>query len=290
MLLASAMAFQACKPKPGELAVSPPPVAGPTREQLVALHNDRVARLATTYSSGVIEIRWTDRKGRHFEQGDLDFWHTTGERTALRISKLGEPLLWVGSNSDEYWLFDLLSKDDRVLYRGRHEDAIVRMGAFGVRPLALLDLLGLTPIDAAASRLQTPVWDNAHKAWIIESRGRGGPMRLFFDQSSLLPVRVESLDASGRLVAYSTLARHESVYVPDTAVMAQPKMAELIDIRRGESSGGEMADDEIAGEVKIAMNETTGKVDEKQLARVMDLEGLIKSMRPDRVGEVAAAE
>jgi hypothetical protein len=298
LCLFAALFLVACKPKDLQLELAP--ADAPAAHAIIVTHNERVAKLATTYSEGVIEIRWRDERGKHFEGGDLDFWQTTGDRTALRVSKFGDVFLWLGSNEQEYWLFDLLNKDDRVLYRGRHDQQIERMSGLGVKPLALLDLLGLTPIaeeTAATSSDQPAPYDSERKAYVIEAPGRGGDgarMRMFFDRNSLLPVRVESIDPDGEIVAESAHSKHETVEMEGVGPMARPKMAEIIDIRRGENladadSSENAADGEMSGEVKIAINTTTAYAHPALPARYFDLERLVAAMRPGRVEQATAS-
>ena len=276
-----------CKPK--GLDVEPPPrvADAPSRQALLASHNERAARLATTYSDGVIELRWNDEHGHHSEQGDLEFWQTTGNRTAARISKIGDVKFWLGSSAEQWWLFDLLNNDERVLHRGTHDQAAERLVALGVKPLALLDLLGITALtddestpggDAAAV-----AFDAEREAWVIKGQGRGGPLRIHLSRTESLPVRIELLDARGRVVATSGLSRYESVPTPNTAIMARPKMPRTIDIHLEESAEGDMA-----GDVKIALNQTVGEIEPKQLERIFALDRLIAALRPDRVDQPPA--
>lgn len=273
-----------CKPK--DIEVAPPAVAdnATTRGQLIAAQNDRAARLATTCSDGVIELRWEDDKGEHTDQGDIELWQTTGNRTAARISKLGEDLFWLGSMDEQWWLFDLTTKGDRVLYRGTHEQVGERLAGLGVRPLALLDLMGLTAIAADPAGEARPLGiEKTGKALRLEARGRGGPLRYEFDATSLLPTSIQLLDTAGAVIAASTLSRFESVPAPNTAIMARPKMPRTIDIQLQQAGEGG-----IVGDVKISFNQTVGEIDPKQLAQIFDLERLIAALRPDRVDEAAA--
>ena len=279
MLALAASLWGGCKP--GELTLDPARAAAeaPTRERLIELHNERVARLATTHSDGVVMLSWKDDRGEHSDQGDIEFWQTTGDRTALRVSKLGEPGLWLGSNATEWWLFDLLDKDRKTLYRGSHEHVGERLGAIGVKPLALLDLLGLTRIQEEPTELAAaPAFDPKRKAWLIETGGRGGRIRYAFDQKTLLPTHVELLDDQSQVQAESDLARWESVAVEGVAIMARPKMPLTITIRRA-------GDDAtiVVGEVKIALNQTDSIIDERLAVNLFDVEKLAKSMRPDLV-------
>jgi hypothetical protein len=275
-----------CKPNDG-LALSPAPANAPSAGQIIAAHNQRVGKLATTCSRGVIEVRWRDERGKHQHQGDLDFYRAPGDCTALSITKVGERLFWLGSNRDEFWLFDLSNRDDRVLYRGTHNTAagataIPALQAFGVRPHDLLLLLALQPLAEPSDVDARPAYDSRRKAYVLED----SRVRTFFDRSTLLPVRVELLDAGSTVLAESDHARFQTVEMPGVALLARPKMAELVDIRQAKAVGG--GEEEVVDvEVKIAINDTTTVVDPKQLQRVFDLEALIRSLQPDRVESAA---
>jgi hypothetical protein len=277
-----------CKPR--DIEVKPPPALpakAPSRQSLLAAHNQRAARLATTYSDGVIELRWNDDDGHHSEQGDLELWQTTGNRTAARISKIGDVKFWLGSSAEQWWLFDLLRNDERILHRGTHDQTAERLVALGVKPLALLDLLGITALsesaNAAVIEAAAVSVDAQRNAWVIQGQGRGGAVRLHLSQADGLPVRIELLDARGRVVATSDLSRYESVPMPNTAIMARPRMPRTIDIHLEESAEGDMA-----GDVKIVLNQTVGEIDPKQMERIFDLDRLIAALRPDRVEQPRA--
>ncbi|HVP73598.1 MAG TPA: hypothetical protein VMS30_07660 [Phycisphaerales bacterium] len=276
-----------CKPKDIEVKPPPLPANAPSRQALLAAHNERAARLATTYSDGVIELRWNDEHGRHSEQGDLELWQTTGNRTAARISKIGDVKFWLGSSAEQWWLFDLLNNDARVLHRGTHDQTAERLVALGVKPLALLDLLGITALaegtTAGGADAGAVTVDPDRGAWVIKGQGRGGPLRMHLSQADSLPVHIELLDAHGRVVAASDLSRYESVPTPNTAVMARPKMPRTVDIHLEESVEGDMA-----GDVKIALNQTVGEIDPKQVERIFDLDRLIAALRPDRIEQPRA--
>lgn len=275
-------AFAGCEKKPMQVAPLDVAANAPTRGAIVAAHNERVGKLRTTNSDGVIELRWSDEQGNHSEQGDIELWQTTGDRTALDISKIGERLLWMGSSGEQWWLFDLMRKDDRVLYVGSRDALGERFGALGVKPLALLDLLGLSPIEPSEADAQAVGVDAESKAWTLQTQGRGGRLRIAFDQATLLPKRIELLDDLGAVVATSTLSRYESVEVPGLAVMARPKMPLTIDIRRELAADGDMTGG-VAGNAKIALNATVGEIKEKAASQIFDLERLTAAMRPDRI-------
>jgi hypothetical protein len=262
------------------------PHHAPTYEQLATKHNQRIAMLQTLHAEGVIELTWRDDRGKHFEQGEMDLWLRLPSHSALQVKKLGDTYLWLGSNDDHYWLFDLFS-DVKTLHVGRHDQASgggagLGLGAFRVQPRALIDLLGLSPIEGVAEVEQSVSYDPGHKAWMIESPGRGGGMRIFFDVQMHLPIRIESLAPNGEAELVSTHRRYESVMMQGMSPVAFPKMAELIDIASAAESsddGQEMSE----GEVTIAINEAFGYEEEQTLNNVFNLDLLLKKLKPARI-------
>ena len=269
--------------------IKPPQLAAyPVLQELINDHNQRVQALAKTHSQGVIELNWKDADGKHFEQAGLDMWISLPLHTAVRVEKFSEVILWLGSNDQQWWLFDLISKE-KTLVTGSHAavDGGAQAGAFGVRPAALVDLMGLTPIEPSNHQGERPGYDATSDTWIVDTVGKGGAIRVHFHRKQKLPIRVESLDSSGRVVVRSRLAinRYESVRLPGVSAMGSPRMPGQIDVEALPSNlpVAESGTAPIEGRVKIALNETTGIVDEAEMVRVFDLERLQQAMRVDRV-------
>lgn len=257
-------------PDSGSTRVPAAPVRDPAVvAALIERYNDRVRLLDQMYARGVIEFRWVDRDGEeHFEpQINAKLWVDLPRRTALRGEKLGETYIWLGSDADRYWMFDLAG-DTRRLYVGRH-DTFTEQDAVSVlvRPVTLLDLLGLTPLPAFEPAATS--FDEARTAWVVRVEGAGGPMRVFLDPTSALPVRVESLDDAGEIVLFSDLGRYAAVRIGGMSVLALPRAPTLIDISNPE---GTVA-------VKLAFGDVTGET----APRVFDLRGLIDHLRPERI-------
>ncbi len=281
--------MRAARPRPGRRALRPyagwpvfpvvlaagcvatqpiPPAEAPAYGTIAGAHNARLERLRTIYSRGVIEIRWSDETGRHFEQGNVDLWVALPRHTALRVEKLGEVLLWLGSDDDHYWLFDRFG-EETTLVVGRHEDAPrpVHATALTVRPLSLLDLMGLTPLpDGAAVDI---VYDADRDAWALETVGAGGPIRLYLDRTKLLPKRVEVLSEKGEVTLYSDLGRYKSVKLAGAAGMANPKLATIVDVAATNDSA----------RLKLALDSPTDDANPP----VFRLERLIRALQPDRI-------
>lgn len=288
--IVASLTLASCKSQSKPDSNAAPPTPAPSFATLAASHNDRVARLTQIYASGVIEIRWTDRKGKHFEQGNMELWIHQPRRTALRVEKLGEPLLWLGSNDTQYWLFDLLG-DERVLHLGSHDSAHGPSSSgtglmIDIKPLALLDLVGVTPINA--DEPADVNYNAQHQAWMIAISGQGGPMQMYFDRQSLLPKRIESLGEAGNIIAHATLQRYKSVTMQGVSPLAFPKLAHQIDIILPSTSSAarDQPSGAAGGEVKIVMDHSTTVINSTQLQAVFKLERLKQSLRPGRVEEM----
>jgi hypothetical protein len=260
---------------PAGNAVVEPAIDDATMRAMVAAHNERVADLRELHADGVIELRWVDEQGReHFEpQVNAKLWMRLPRRTALRAEKLGEVLFWLGSNDEGYWLFDQMG-DETVLYRGEH--GLVAAGAeeqpLLIRPLALVDLMGLTEVEPPA---EGELFDRViveNDLYVLAAVGAGGPMRIAFDPAAGgRAVRVESLGPGGEVMLASTLRRHDSVKTPDLSQLAWPEMPTLIDIT---DPAGRIA-------VKLGLSDMSVKTRDA----VFDFDRLVEHFQPERLVE-----
>ena len=190
-------------------------------------------------------------------------------------------LLWLGSDDEHYWMFDLMG-EERVLYLGRHDEdpGEARRSPLLIRPLALVDLLALTPLpmprpagDGQSESNDGVAFDAERDAWVITASGTGGPMRLYLDRRGGLPVRVETLSRDGEVLMFSSLGRYKSVPVAGVSRAALPRMPTLIDI----------ADPGSTVAVKLALDQPGGDVDDQPWDRVFALSRLLQALRPERI-------
>ena len=265
-----------------------PAEPAPTYQDLMTAHNQRIEQLRRLYADGVVEIRWKDKNGNHYEQGNMELWLQLPRRTALRVEKLGEVRLWLGSDDQRYWLFDLTG-DEKVLHTGLHDEVVQEeTGALAVKPIALIDLMALTPLPASGTA-RNPVsvnYDRKLEAWVVQSTGGGGPLRIYFDRKTRLPVRVESLSKTGEVGLSSTLEKYKPIEAPGVSPLTAPRLAHTVRIA---STASKTAPEsaakagQVSGEVSLFIDSVTSAVEQKQLDNVFNLDRLMQSMPPARI-------
>jgi hypothetical protein len=269
--------------------VTPPPTQpdtdGPPRQltdeqhqrarELIAAHNARVAQLQQVYTAGVIEVRWTDDRGRHFEQGDASIWLDLPHRTALRIDKLDEVLFWLGSDADRYWLFDLLADESTLSIgrTGRWNDQA--QGPFAVDPRALLNLLALMPLPDSATLVGADA--DSLTLQVPTARGR---ISYRFDLDTGLPTAIRVDEDTDRRLAASTLRRPGRAEQPDSLSINWPFMPMLIDVELFDEV------DAVTGQLKIALEFATTDMETQPIDRVFDLDRLTQAFQPQHVFDV----
>jgi hypothetical protein len=239
----------------------------PPYEVLAQLHNDRVGRLEGLAARGNIELRWTDEDGRHFAPGDVDVWIVPPRQTALYISKVGERIMWLGSDDEHSWVFDFRDQDQTSLLVTDLDD-VVGSGSLPIEPAALLTLAGLTPVPLISDG--TVGFDIELDAYVIEARSAGMPIRLYLDKRQSLPVRVTISSESGEPLMTSTmeLSRYERMSITDASPLAGPKVPTLIDVT---SPTGDL-------DVKLSLPQPS---DADLKADYFDLDWLTERFRPD---------
>jgi len=276
-----ALTSAGCKSVPATTKPDTGAMVAPSYQQLAEPHNQRIAKLQKLYAMGVIEIRWRDDHGNHFDQGNMELWVQLPRHTALRVEKLGEVPLWLGSDDQRYWLFD---NKEKVLRVGMHDEANAPgpSGPIDVKPLALLDLMALSPLPVAQGGQATPAVhnDDQRNAWVIEAAGSGGPMRVYFDRKTEQISRVETLSSDGKILLFSNLTEYKPATLSGVAPLAYPKIAHKVEIASApqvESASNIRG----CGNVSVFIDEATGVFDAN--SNVFDLNRLMQSMPPDRI-------
>ncbi len=248
-------------------------VDAPSYETIAAGHNDRLDRMTAVYAAGSVDLRWTDDNGKHFETGHAKVWFVLPDRTAMDVQKLGERLMWLGSNGSASWMVDF-GNDETVLYlyeatNDADRDPAARLP---IRPHALVQLFGLGRLPVEFPGPSPAVtYDSQRQAWVVTVREAQQLLRLYFDPDSLLPIRVELLSPDLVVLMHSALPlrRYESVQRSGAVPGSQPRFPTLVDIVYADGSGS----------VKVAVRNPTDAVKEQYF----DLDWIKRAFAPDRI-------
>ncbi len=196
---ATAVLLGACSPRELETQPDGPP---PGPSEIARLQRARIDALSSFALRGHAEVSWRDRTGSHFDDGDFVLMARPPEESSLRISKLGERVLWIGSGEGQWWTIFPRETPSRAILRPwpRASSEQATVGVDGtlagiLAPARLFEALGLSSIDEKDVR--TVAWDGARGAWMIELPHR----RVFARGESLLPVGVEWENGAGEVIA-----------------------------------------------------------------------------------------
>jgi len=176
----------------------------PTYQELATRYNRNLQRIDRLWARAVVELRWHDEQGKHFEQGDGHLIIVLPDQLALSIGKLGNTLFWAGCNPQEYWWFDL--QDQPALYFGFHANHALHTSEqlpLSVQPIDLIRLLGILPLAPNPPTPPQVVW--ADGGYLIQPPNTGS--RLLIDPQTTHPTRIELLDPSGEVALVSHLSR-----------------------------------------------------------------------------------
>ncbi len=247
-----------------------PAGSAPSWAQIAASHNHRLAGLGQVYADGVVELRWSDERGHHFEQGDVEMWLALPERAAIDITKFGERLMWMGCDARYAWVFEFDKKDGTGLrLADRDGDAGDELP---IDPAVVIALAGLDRLPEAGEAVAR---DQARDAWVLNVNGTVAPLRLYLDRRTTLPLRVELLDERGNVAFYSRIdpRRYEPLRRDGIPVDSGALFPTLVDVFS--------SDDRSA--IKLSMREP-GPDPAPQ--GYFDLEWLTGRFRPERMAGI----
>lgn len=170
-----------CTPKQRLDTLDPRPYTQPIESSsIVELHNQRAERLSSITARGILSLRFPDASNPNetrYEQGDLNLQLNTPDETALVLKKLGETLIWLGSNQSSYYLFDNIETEHAFV--GSTEFITYRklaQLALPLSPNSLPILLGLEQIPESAQAF-TDV--NSRETLIVIPAGNADVLMLF---------------------------------------------------------------------------------------------------------------
>jgi len=254
----------------------------------VSAQQVRLRKLQFLEGRGIIEIRWTDAKGKHFEQGDLDMYLMPPWKTAFNISKVGQRLAWIGSDEEAWWIFRL---DETPTYAerfpwhepvsvegtgGGSEDGLAGDAMSFVSPDALLAMAGLTRLPPITTvRLsENPEAKQLVVEMLPTAKGhRPAPrFRWTLNAVTKLPITVELLDESGAVVATGRLEEYAPAAIDGMSVGEHPLVPKRIAVARTDGQG----------EIRLALNAPTARGERVQ-PKFFRFQELLTALQPKEV-------
>jgi len=194
----------------------------PDANALIAAHAAEIERLPSLVASGVVEVRWRDEDGSHFEQGDLDLRFRSPSDLSLRISKLGETQLMGGCNAQRWWWFEGWSKPTSMAI-GARGSAAPRANAQRPPPIGaeeLLAILGLRAFESVEASAASTAGESAG-TWVVDLPSSRSPFRLptrlTFDRAQASGavgwslVKIEAIDGDGEVVISARFDAHRRI-------------------------------------------------------------------------------
>lgn len=250
---------------------------------------DRAESLQKLHGWGVVELRWVDDSGSHFEQGDLEFWIDGPDHLAVRISKLGDTYLWLGMNDQKAWVFDLSQKPTRLLVDslGRLQKAGLEEGSW----LAILEMiqlmkigLGAVPPPPTEDLLSSEMMDDSIATYIwrldrSKSTSKSSRLQMKVNTSTWQPLVVEirDSDGTGGLVLKSPSRKTKRIEIPDRSSLAWPVISRVLEVQDLDDPGT------IA---KFAFEGITASLDGEPIERIFDVNILRDAFKPEVQGSI----
>ncbi len=226
-VFASALMITGCA-SPGKIDVSklgPPP----STQELAAGHNQRVDQLDTLWARISIRAKGTYPDGKGYEeQGEGHLQIDKPENVSLSIRKLGELYFAYGANSEQYWSFDLLNSERKLMLIGQLDQVTQDKAAIlglPIHPGELIALSGLMPIDLAGAGGSR--WAEDGKSVGVSVPSSWGAFTLWIDPRTELVVRSQAFDRNGDLIATAHLSRYKLAQVPGAQPVMVPGKIEL---------------------------------------------------------------
>ena len=276
-----------CEPRPAapkDRPVVQAPFA-PAWDAAAEAQAARLAGIGQLFASGPVELSWVDEEGSHFETCRGELFVRLPSETALALKKVGEMVLWLGSDSRRRWLLDLRTKEV-VLWLVDLDRPVPKAGMeapFPIRRVSLVDLLGLMPLPPAEELdaiFDAPSSREGSSLLVGEFYGEGGAVRVTIDTRTNLPVQVEALDDEGRPFLRSELASYESMERDGVAPGDLPRFPQRVAISVLEESDDLTTRDRGArSEVRLFLTPSLQGEDRITDQR-FDLDVLIRTFKP----------
>lgn len=209
----------------------------PVYEDVARRYNERTSRLSRLWARAVVSIDYKDEKGKsRYKQGDGHLQIIQPRRLALSVGKLGEVVLWLGSDDARYWLLE--PREHHRGFVGRHDRVTrAKIDSLGlpVAPLDLIELLGITDLPEQMPPSGRFEWSADGRQLQVELPSPDGHWRYTLDANTMYPSAIALFQgADEHPVLSATLKRYEQVMLRGVGGFF-PRIASRIDLTHHES-------------------------------------------------------
>lgn len=252
----------------------------PPYAQVVAKYNANLEKFDHLWCRATVQMQWEEADGKmRTEQGDSSqLMAVLPDELALSVGKLGQALVWIGADAKQYWFIDL-SSEPKSAHIGRHEH-FERHRAMGqalmIRPHDVPKLAGWVQLPLTPSGRVT----TTEAGYVIEPAS--GDQRVTVDPKTTLPVKIELLDPTGRVIVMSTLNKPDGVETEGTHIGAWPRINRFVELTSPMTKGW----------LRLHLSDMTdarGQNDSakrRAMKRAFDFDYLVKAMRVEVVDDL----
>jgi len=189
-------------------ADAPGPVSAPA--EVIAAHNAWADSIRHIWSRAAVTINVPIDKKR--EQHDLDghFFIAKPDRLFVHGQVLGQDVFRLGMNAERFWLW--IRPGVNTVWTGRRGGKGER--DFLLSPADLMAAYGMSRIDLARDAAAEFVAGRRHYVLTEQQRAGGALLphrRIWFDRTTLRPVRVDLFDDVGRRLVMAELLAYQAV-------------------------------------------------------------------------------
>lgn len=228
----------------------------PDAGALVAQYNKRLEHLSRIKARAVVRLRYRDEDNElRNEQVEGLLQVIRPDRLALSLGKAGKTGAWFGCDASRYWWFDLEKTPSAIVgERTPDGEQARRVLGLSIAPWHLIELLGITPLNAADVR--SIAWSSDGQSLVVTLRFPGTVAaagesaaakdqdppdhllkRLTVDPRNAFPARIEIVEpgtvapdssrsdsGAETVLAASELAGDERVELKDSPAGERPRM------------------------------------------------------------------
>lgn len=215
-----------------------PPAYGPTAKA----YNEKVQHLDRVFARANLKLTYFDKDGvEKTEDPEGRLQIVRPNKLALSLGKAGSTLFWFGCDPDRYWWIDMTDSKKMFAAVGTHDkfdDSAAKRIGIAVRPLDLVALLGIVPMDTNAPGATQ--WSKDGKQLGVTSQlGKRGYVRHWLSPETLTVEQVEIFNHDRTLILTAVHEGSQAVEItrdlPPGTKISQIRMPERVYVTHYES-------------------------------------------------------